>query len=55
LQHQAALTQRHNFRMCRGIVTADGPIPALTNDLVVVHQHSADRNFPLIPGALCKR
>jgi len=51
LQHQSALTQRHDFRVRRGVVTADGPVPPFADRLVFIHQHGADRNFPFIPGA----
>jgi len=51
LQHHSALAQRHDFRMRRGVVTADGAVPPFANHLIFIYQHGADRNLPFIPGA----
>jgi len=55
LQHQPALTQRHDFGVRGRIVTANRTVPPFSNDLVVVNQYGPDGHFPLFPGALSQR
>ena len=38
-----------------GVVTAYRPVPALANDLIVMHQHRAHRHLALFPGAFRQR
>jgi hypothetical protein len=52
LQHQTALAQGHNLRMCSRIVVANGSVPALANHSVIVNQYRANGNLTFIPGAL---
>lgn len=55
LQHHPATAQRHDFRMCGGIVAANGTVPAFTNNLIIVDQHRANRHFAFFPRAFCQR
>jgi len=55
LQHQSALTQRHNFSMRGRIVTANRTVPPFPNHLIVMDQYRAHGHFALFPGALSQR
>ena len=55
LQHQTALTKRHDFGVRRRIVAANGTVPPFTNHLVIVDQHGAHGHFALVPGTLSER
>jgi hypothetical protein len=55
MRHALTLAKRaweegHNFRMGGRVVTAYRPVPALANDLIVMHQHRAHR---LLEWPLC--
>jgi hypothetical protein len=46
------LAQSDDFGVGGGIVLRDVPVPALTDDAALMHDHGADGNFALIEGAL---
>ena len=46
-----SLSQHHNFGVRRRVAIADGTVSRARHNLVLVHQHCADRNLP----GLCSR
>jgi len=52
LQHQPALTKRHDFSVSGGVMAANRAVPPFPNHLVVMNQHRTHGHFAFIPCAL---
>jgi len=55
LQHQPALSQRHDFSVRGRVVAANWAIPPFPNHLMVMDENRAYGHFTLYPGAFCQR